>query len=75
MPSAFYSRILLRAIDIAGSPAALCLYLRIPHRQLERWLAGEERPSDAVFLKLVDLLTERDVESMSPASRSALTRP
>lgn len=56
-----YHRVLLRAIEILGTPEALCAHLRVSQARLDGWLLGNESPPDGMFLKLVDLLSDQDV--------------
>ncbi|MBV8033220.1 MAG: hypothetical protein JO035_17035 [Betaproteobacteria bacterium] len=58
MPASVYSRTLLKAAEIAGGRPKLCRYLRVPAKDLDKWIAGEEVPPQSVFLQAVDLIVE-----------------
>jgi hypothetical protein len=47
---------LLRATSIAGGIEALARHLRVPKKQLDRWIAGEVETPHGVFLRVVDFL-------------------
>jgi len=51
--------VLREAAGLLGGPTALHDYLRVPSRDLIRWMTGEEKPPVAVFLQVVDLLESR----------------
>ena len=55
-PATVYTRALLRAIEIAGSPAALAAFLGSSPREVETWLRGETCPPMPIFLAIVDIL-------------------
>jgi hypothetical protein len=60
MPDTLHSRALKRAAELLGGVDPLCTYLRVSAFQLERWMRGEAKPPDAIFLKLVDVLARQD---------------
>lgn len=62
MPDTVHSRALKRAAEVLGGVDPLCNYLRVSAFQLERWMRGEARPPDAIFLKVVDVLAREDRE-------------
>ena len=47
---------LLRATNIAGGIEALARHLRVPKKQLNKWLAGEAETPHGVFLRVVEFL-------------------
>ncbi len=59
-----YSRALVRAAELLGSTEALSAYLDVSLRRLERWMDGRERIPQDVFLKVVDLYAERQLEHL-----------
>ena len=59
-----YSRAIMRATEILGGTPALGAYLRAPSAQVLRWMNGVEVPPQHVFLKVVDLLCERDLTEL-----------
>jgi hypothetical protein len=50
-------RALQRAAEILGGVDALRTYLNVSTFRLEAWLDGRATPPDAVFLRVVDLLS------------------
>jgi hypothetical protein len=69
MRKTVYSRALARAAKILGSTEALRAYLNVSTRGLELWMHGYARPPDHVFLRVVDLLTECELQKLQEASR------
>lgn len=65
-----YLRVLERTLEIFGDAQALGAYLKVPAAQVERWLQGDEQPSDRVFLQLVDILTDRQINTLSARSEA-----
>lgn len=63
MPDTVHARALKRAAEILGGVDALCAHLRVSAFQLERWMHGEARLPDAIFLQVVDVLSREDVDS------------
>jgi hypothetical protein len=59
-----YSLALIRACEILGGIEALQAYLNVPKSDLRRWLREGARPPDHVFLRVADLLAERDLEEL-----------
>jgi hypothetical protein len=47
---------LLRATSIAGGVEAFARHLRVPRKQLKRWIAGETETPHGVFLRVVEFL-------------------
>lgn len=65
MPYTVQTRALEQALEILGSADALGAYLGASPRDLEAWLGGEAPlPGDA-FLRIVDLLHERQLHDLS----------
>lgn len=58
------SRALWRAAEILGDSRALRLYLNVPALMLATWMSGAEPPPTDVFLKVVDLIVEKDIDSL-----------
>lgn len=54
--STVYTRALLRAIEIAGSPDALAAFLGSSPRELDTWTRGETYPPMPIFLAVVDIV-------------------
>jgi translation initiation factor IF-2 len=50
-----------RAAQVMGSVEALRRHLQVSMTDLKRWMVGEARPPDAVFLKVVDLLSDQEL--------------
>ena len=61
MPDTVHSRALKRAAEILGGVDPLCTYLGVSAFQLERWMRGEARLPDAIFLMVVDVLAGEGV--------------
>ena len=57
-------RALRRAAQGLGGVEALRAYLQVSMSQLTGWLYGETRVPDAVFLKIVDLLSEQQITAL-----------
>jgi len=55
---------LRRAAQGLGGVEALRAYLQVSMSQLTGWLYGETRVPDAVFLKIVDLLSEQQITAL-----------
>ena len=55
---------LRRAAQGLGGVEALRAYLQVSMSQLTGWLYGETRVPDAVFLKIVDLLSEEQIAAL-----------
>lgn len=54
-----YARLLKRAAEVLGSAEALREYLGVSAAQLNFWMRGAAPPPDSVFLRLADLLAEK----------------
>ena len=55
---------LRRAAQGLGGVEALRAHLQVSMSQLTGWLYGETRVPDAVFLKIVDLLSEQQITAL-----------
>ena len=64
-----YARAFRRAAQSLGSVEALRAHLRVAMSDLNRWLQGETRPPDAVFLRVVDLLADQDLAEIKQGLR------
>jgi len=62
---------LARAAAILGGTVALHDYLRVPSRDLTRWMSGEEQPPVLVFLRVVDLLDDHADKAVLGPGRPA----
>jgi predicted transcriptional regulator len=58
MRSVAYAALFERALALVGSVDALAAYLGVSRVRLKAWLGGHGTPSDQMFLKLVDLLSD-----------------
>lgn len=58
-------KVLWRAAEILGSRKALRAYLNVSALVLAGWMSGTEPPPTGVFLKVVDLIVEKDIETLS----------
>jgi len=67
MASSVYSRTLQKAAELAGGRAKLARLLRVPARDIERWIADEAKPPLNVFLRAVDLV----IDETGPGSGSS----
>ena len=68
MGSTIHSSSIQRAAGIAGGPAALASELRVPVDLVEAWAQGVEEVPPAIFLKVVDILLERQLSEIRAAS-------
>jgi hypothetical protein len=71
--STVYARTLRRAADYAGGVEGLARQLKVKAVHLIAWIEGVETPPMEIFLKAVDIVTERSIPSPldSPPSRDA----
>jgi len=69
VPKNIYMRALRRAAQALGSVEALRAHLGVSMSQLNSWLEGEARPSDAVFLQVVDLLADEELTAIKHGLR------
>lgn len=69
MQRTVYVDALARAAEVLGGAEALRAYLDVPMNALVLWIQGFARPPDDVFLRVVELLNERDVRALQEAIR------
>lgn len=62
-----HSRALKRAVEIAGGPAALAREIGVPRAVLELYLAGQDETPPEVFLRVVDIIVDYDIEALRNA--------
>jgi hypothetical protein len=55
-----YRKAIKRAAEIAGGAFPLSVALDVPVSHVHAWLAGENTPEDAVFLRAVDIILGHD---------------
>jgi len=55
---------LQRAAEILGGSRALRTYLNVSAIVLASWMSGATPPPTDVFLKVVDLIVEKDLDSL-----------
>jgi len=70
VPKNIYMRALRRAAQAMGSVEALRAHLGVSMSQLNSWLEGEARPSDAVFLQVGDLLADEELTAIKQGLRN-----
>ena len=58
------SQALQRAADILGGRRPLRAYLNVSALVLGMWMSGAQPPPTDVFLKVVDLIVEKDLDSL-----------
>ena len=58
MTANVYSRALLRAAELAGGRDKLAYTLRVPKAEIDKWIAGDTKPTRDVFLRVVDLILD-----------------
>ena len=75
MPYTVQIRALEHALEITGSADALCAYLGASPRDLEAWLGAEAPLPGDVFLRVVDLLHERQLSDLSAQLSAAPSGP
>lgn len=63
------SRLLQRAVEIAGGKAQFCRALGIEPHSLEFWLDGRATAPDEVFFAAADLILQDDVSRVSQDRR------
>ena len=59
------ARALHRASQLLGSPAKLQAYLGVSPFMLDSWLSGRTKPTEAIFLRVVDLLSEAELSELT----------
>jgi hypothetical protein len=60
VPNTTYARLLERAAELLGGHEQLRRYLDVTGVQLGLWMQGRSTPPDTVFLRLADLVAEKD---------------
>jgi hypothetical protein len=63
-----YARTLHRACLVIGGIQPLAKRLEVPETDLQRWLRGEERPPEHVFLTAVEIVLLHAGGSAGPAN-------
>lgn len=56
-----YLRTLRRAAELIGGEGALAVALKVTPSHLALWLEGRESPPVEIFLRAVDLVSDRDL--------------
>lgn len=59
-----YARALARAAQLLGGTEELRGFLNVPKGLLNLWLGGYAMPPDDVFLRVVDLLAEHQLQEI-----------
>jgi hypothetical protein len=65
-----HARAIKRAAEICGEHE-LASRLGVTHQQVLLWMQGATIPPDAVFLKIVDILSDRMVQELKKPRRAA----
>jgi hypothetical protein len=60
VPNNTYARLLARAAELLGGPEQLRSYLAVSETQFAFWMQGRSKLPDNVFLRIADLISERD---------------
>jgi DNA-binding transcriptional regulator YdaS (Cro superfamily) len=60
-----YVRALKRAAQIVGGREALAAQLDVPMDELAHWMEGSKRVPDAIFLRVVDIVSAQDIAEIS----------
>jgi transcriptional regulator with XRE-family HTH domain len=53
-----YTRTVRRAIDDVGGIEQLASLLKVSAAEIESWLSGKSSPSNALFLKMLDIVAK-----------------
>jgi hypothetical protein len=64
MANRMHMQALRRASDILGGSPQLRGYLKVSAFALGLWMSGQAPPPTEIFLKIVDLIVERDVSDL-----------
>jgi hypothetical protein len=67
MVEKIYGRTFQKAAELCGGQKKLARLLRVPLADLEKWIAGTDKPPINVFLKAIDFVLD---ETPSPAAGS-----
>jgi hypothetical protein len=62
-----YSRALLRAAELVGGRDKLANTLRVPKSEIDKWIAGDTKPTRDVFLRVVDLILDETGAAGDPS--------
>ena len=63
--STVYTRVLARAVEIAGSPEALGEFLGSSPGEIDKWCTGASNPPMPIFLAMVDIAA---ANALTPAA-------
>ena len=69
-----YTRTLKRAADFSGGVAQLARMLHVPPADLARWIAGESRPPQDIFLAALDIVSGAGYEQRARDSQDTADR-
>lgn len=69
VPKNVYMRALRRAAQGLGGVDALRAHLKVSMSELNSWLEGETRPPEGVFLRVVDLLADEELNAIKQGMR------
>lgn len=67
-----HARALKRAAELLGGIEPFARHVGVPAHELVAWMNGEGMPPLGVFLKAVDIISERQAADLGAASESAL---
>jgi hypothetical protein len=67
--------VLRRAAAIAGGLVPLGARIRVDVTLLERWLSGDRKIPDAIFLRLVDIVLQDDMARAAQDRRHIVRNP
>jgi hypothetical protein len=70
-----HTRALQRAADVLGDLEALRARLNVPEARLALWLEGYARPPTSVFLQVVDILLDHDLQELAVPSAGSKKAP
>ncbi|HEX7054889.1 MAG TPA: hypothetical protein VF211_13265 [Burkholderiales bacterium] len=70
-----HRKALKRAVETCGGVEAVAVALQESTRQVREWLAGEGYVSNDVFLRIVDLLLEKDPAYQAGAAAAYRPEP
>lgn len=73
MGDSVHARAMKRAAELVGGKSALREKLRVPMRDLERWMDGGEKPPMDAFLKAVDIVSATPNTFLEAALDAAIT--
>jgi hypothetical protein len=67
------TRALHRACELAGGVEQLAGLLDVPSKTLARWMKGEEKTPQRVFLTVVDLILAASAQQAAPPQQPGLS--